>query len=119
VDVALEDDVVEESRISRLESDVSHMRGDIADLKTDGREMRKDVAALKADGAALRGEMITGFASLRDEMHKGDAALRDEMHIGFATLEKSVEKVSSDLKIWMYGFAGALLTIMAHSFKWI
>jgi predicted RNase H-like nuclease (RuvC/YqgF family) len=126
VDVALEDDVVEESRLSRLESDVSHMQGDIADLKTDVREMRKDIAALKSDGADLRSEMCTGFAALRGETQAGDAALRLEMEKGFGktdealgTLEKALQRTSLNDRIWMLLTAAAILSVMAHGFKWI
>src|SRR6266404_5208931 len=52
VSVVLEDDEVDE-RMVRLESDVAHMRSDIADIKTDARELR---AELKADINGLRGE---------------------------------------------------------------
>jgi outer membrane murein-binding lipoprotein Lpp len=108
VGVALEDDVVEESRISRLESDVSHMRGDIADLKTDVREMRKDIGVLKGDVAGLRGEM-----------QAGDAALRLDMQKGFGELDKKLERTSLGDRIWMLITAAGILAVMAHGFKWI
>jgi hypothetical protein len=100
----LEDDVMEESRVARLESDVAHMQRDIADMKVDIRDGRKEQGSLKAD-----------VASLRDEMHTGFAALCDEMHVGFGALHK--EALST--RIWMFSFAGGLLAVMAHGFKWI
>jgi hypothetical protein len=48
-------------------------------------------------------------------MHKGAAALHEEI----VKLEAAMTLAASNLKLWMYGFAGALLTLIAHSFKWI
>ncbi|HWM68669.1 MAG TPA: hypothetical protein VNO35_18915 [Steroidobacteraceae bacterium] len=93
MEAVLEDDVVEESRVARLESDVAHIQRDIADMKVDIREGRKEQGSLKAEIASLR----------------------DEMHVGFGNVQR--ELLST--RIWMFSLVGALLAVMAHGFKWI
>jgi hypothetical protein len=104
----LEDDVMDESQVARLVSDVAHLQRDSADMKVDIRDGRKELGFLKAE-----------VASLRDEMHTGFGALRHEMHVGFAALTEELVRTSLSNRIWMFSFAGGLLAVMAHGFKWI
>jgi hypothetical protein len=93
----LEDEVMDEARLGRLESDVAHIRSDISDLKADGRQIRSELGSLNARVAALQ-----------DEMHVSDEKLRHQMM-----------RTSLSQKIWMLSIAGTLLAVMAHGFKWL
>jgi predicted metal-dependent enzyme (double-stranded beta helix superfamily) len=104
----LEEEVMEETRLGRLESDVAHIRSDVSDAKTDIREIRSVLGSLNAVVAALR-----------DEMHVADDGLRLEMRTGFAELRHEIMRISLSLKIWMLSIAGTLLAVMAHGFKWL
>jgi hypothetical protein len=87
----LEEAVMEETRLARLQSDVGG-------LKTDIREIRSVLGSLNAVVAALR-----------DEMHVADDGLRLEMRTGFAELRHEMMRISLSQKIWTLSVAGTLL----------
>jgi predicted RNase H-like nuclease (RuvC/YqgF family) len=108
----LEDEVMDEARLKRLESDVAHIRVDISDLKTDGRQIRSEFGSLNARVAALQ-----------DEMHVSDGKLRDEIRTSHDTLRLEMRTSNDALRLemhtWMLSVAGTLLAVMAQGFKWL
>ncbi|HEX5461705.1 MAG TPA: hypothetical protein VFX20_17210 [Steroidobacteraceae bacterium] len=54
-----------EIRLTRLESDVEHVRSDVIDLKADVRELRTDFGELRKDFGELRSE----FGELEPSLH--------------------------------------------------
>jgi predicted RNase H-like nuclease (RuvC/YqgF family) len=126
----LEEEVMEETRLARLESDVAHIKSDISDAKTDIREIRSELGSLNAGVAALRDEMHVSVGELRNETRTSHDRLQLEMHTGFAeqndkhaSLRHEMMRISLSLKIWMLSIggtlAGTLLAVMAHGFKWL
>jgi hypothetical protein len=103
--VAVVEDTLEqqmEGRIARLESDVTHMRTDIADLKADHRQLRDAVTALSKFVCDMRDEMHTSFARVDGRFDK---------------LESKIDRKSLQDRLWMGGLI--LTALMAHGFKWL
>ena len=103
-----------DSRVARLESDVSFIRTDVADIKADLRQMRGEMTDLRKETHAglisVRGEIAdlrkdthAEFASVRGEI----ADLRGEMNRGF----KAVRVESVRQFRWLTG----LMIMMALS----
>ena len=126
----LEEEVMEETKLARLESDVAHIRSDVSDAKTDIREIRSELGSLNSVVAALRDEMHVGDDGLRLEMRTSHDRLQLEMQTGFAeqndkyaSLRHEMMRISLSLKIWMLSIGGTLtgtlLAVMAHGFKWL
>jgi hypothetical protein len=122
----LEEEVMEETRLARLESDVAHIKSDISDAKTDIRGIRSELGSLNTVVAALRDEMHVSIAELRMsddglrlETRTGFAESSAEMKAEYASLHYEIMRTSLSLKIWMLSIAGTLLAVMAHGFKWL
>lgn len=88
---------ITETRLARLESDVTHLKSDVADLKTDVRDIRKDLGG-------LRDEMRREFAELHKELAANSRAI-----------------VRGDLmnRIWMLLTCAAMLGVVAHGLHWL
>ena len=72
-----------DSRVARLESDVSFIRTDVADIKAGLVQMRDRMD----DGfKEVRGEI----AGLRSEMHAEITGLRSETHAGFGAVRAEI-----------------------------
>jgi hypothetical protein len=98
--VAVVEDTLEdqmEGRLAKVESDVAHLRTEVADLKADHRQLRETVIAL------------TKFVY----------DLRDEMHSSFVRLEAKIDKKSLQDRLWTGGLILTVLGVMAHGFKWL
>lgn len=78
--------------MTRLQSDVAHIRADLDDLKTDVRETPKDIGELPTDLAQLRMELRTDGR----ELTRGPLQTRT----------------------WMRLLCSAMLGIMAHGLHW-
>ncbi|HEX4266389.1 MAG TPA: hypothetical protein VHY36_00780 [Steroidobacteraceae bacterium] len=79
-----------EVRLTRLESDVAHIRSDVTDLKIDMREMRKDIGAL-----------------------------RDEFRKEFGELHKAIIRGDLMTRIWMLLMCAAMLGVVARGMHWL
>jgi chromosome segregation ATPase len=129
----LEEEVMEETRLARLESDVgglktdvsvlktdvAHIKSDILDIKTDIREIRSELGSVSAVVAALRDEMHVSDNGLHLEMRTGFAEQRSEMNDKHASLRHEMMRTALSLKIWVLCVSGTLLAVMAHGFKWL
>ena len=119
-----------EARIARIESDVSHMRTDVADIKVDLRSLRDRV-----DGAetTLRGEIKSVEVTLRGEIKGLESTLRGEIKGVESTLRSEIESLRdgqgilkaeiASAKIWglfLYiALAAANAGALARGFGWI
>jgi hypothetical protein len=59
-----------EERITRLESDVIHIRPDMSEMKSDLRELRKIIGALKHAVANLRVDLHGSTTALLNQIHR-------------------------------------------------
>ena len=100
-----------DSRVARLESDVSFIRTDVADIKADLRQMRGEIADLRKEThaellsvrgeiAGLRKETQTELISVRGEI----AGLRGQMSSGF-------KEVRGELTRHFRWMVGLMITI--------
>ena len=103
--LAMENSMVVEDRIARIESDVGELNGDV-----------KALYALVGESTVANAKE---FGSLRAEMEKGFGALRADMENGFGTLKSSIESA----KLWMLvtGVGSVILftfvTFLGHALK--
>jgi outer membrane murein-binding lipoprotein Lpp len=90
-----------EARIARLESDVAHMRADLADIKSDGRALRD---RLEQWSASLNAKIDRVSEQLNAKVDK----LKDEIH---------------SLKTWAlllyFALAAGMYATLARAFGWI
>ena len=97
-----------DSRVARLESDVSFIRTDVADIKAGLVQMRDRMD----DGfKEVRGEI----AGLRSEMHAEITGLRSETHAGFGAVRAEIAglRAQSERQFrWLVG----LMIMIALSF---
>lgn len=91
-----------EGRVSRLETFVEAMRGDIADIRQQLRELR-------AGQSALGTELRNGMSALRTEMHSELSAIRGEM----ATMFRWIVGLLFTLLLAMMGGFAAVYTQIA------
>ncbi len=92
---AMDDSMVIEDRISRLESDVSELKGDVKSLNA---RVGESITANAIEFGAVRAEMHKGFGELRGEMEKGLGTLRSDMERGFGMMRGEIEKSIGSLK---------------------
>lgn len=76
-------DQLPDSRVARLESDVTHIRSDIQDVKRDIRELRKELTGMREEIWRLERKLVQGLASNRIWMLLQSAALLGVMARGF------------------------------------
>lgn len=104
-----------ETRLDRLESDVTHIRSDVIDLKADVRELRKGVADTNEKIGGLRADMQQQIGDLRDDMRKEFADLHNEL----AANSKAVIRGDLTNRIWMLLTGAAILGVLAHGLHWL
>jgi len=101
-----------ESRITRIELDVQHIKADTADLRVELRRTndRIDVTNKRIEEVrdSLAAKMEAGYKELNEKIDDVYKELKDKLH---------------SLTLWallLYiTLAGGLLTVIARAFKWI
>lgn len=97
-----------DSRVARLESDVSFIRTDVADIKAGLVQMRDRMD----DGfKEVRGEI----AGLRSEMHAEITGLRSETHAGFGAVRAEITGLRSEMRAEITG----LRAQSERQFRWL
>ena len=91
------EEVQMEGRISRLESDVTHIQKDVADIKVDLKRLQDKVEA--------------GFTDIRQSIAQLTVAM--EKAYGKARV------ATLETRVWGLTTLGAILLLMARAFKWI
>lgn len=130
--------------VTELKADVRRIEGKVDAVKDVVSELRLDMIQREE---VLRGEMRAGFdESFRrvdgrfnqvddsfkkvdgtiEKIRDSDAEFRafvyasfDKVNASIAALALSTEKSLSRMTRWSIGVAAAILTVMAHGFKWI
>lgn len=115
-----------EARIARLESDVGHMRSDLAEVKADVRILRD-----KMDVTGIRlSERIDNLgARLDDKIDKSNSSLGariDELNAGlnglnvrFDGVKDSITAAKTQALLLYVALAGGMFGTMARGFGWI
>ena len=93
-----------EERIARLETKVDHIQSDVAELRTDARKLNDKIDAVDQKLTARIDSVKDSVTALALSGEKSFAALK---------IARLVDRVR-----WLV-ISGALLGIMARTFKWI
>lgn len=90
-----------EARIAQIESDVVHLRADVADIKIDLRSLRDKVDLLDAKLSEKTEKLAVGLVEMK------------------ASLESSIASAKIWLLLILIGYGTAILGAMARGFGWI
>jgi hypothetical protein len=86
-----------DTRLARLESDVTHLKSDVAYIKTDVREIR------------------TNLGGLRDDVRKEFA----ELHREIAANGKAIIRGDLMNRVWTLLICAAMLGVVARGLHWL
>ena len=90
-----------EARIAQIESDVGHLRADVADIKIDLRSLSDKVDLLDAKLSEKTEKLAVGLVEMK------------------ASLESSIASAKIWLLLILIGYGTAILGAMARGFGWI
>jgi len=125
-----------ENSVSKLESDIGHIKSYVSDLKTDVRSLNNKIDEVDKQLLDKIDEVDKRLSGKIDEVDKRLSgkidSLKEAVDKGFASvaLKFAEQKSSFDLRleelmrsrlydrIWMLMIAAALLGVMAKGFKW-
>ena len=92
-----------ETRLAKIESDVSYLRSDVLELKADQREIRQDLKTLSGEFGAFRVEVAKGFGAV-------DATIE--------SVKRWVILSGVSALITLLGVLGTLVAI-GHALRWV
>ena len=81
-----------EERVAKIESDLDHIRLDVAEVKGDNKSLRAEVHEFRIESHTFRTEVTKEFGLVREEI----AESRTETAKEFGLLRASIER----MKLW-------------------
>jgi chromosome segregation ATPase len=107
-----------EDRLGKIEAHIDHMRSDISDLKVDVRRLNDKIDGLDT---RLNGKIDGLDQKLSGRIDEVDKRLTGKIDSLKDTMEKEFRKLDRERlydRVWFLMIAAAILSVMAHGFKW-
>jgi chromosome segregation ATPase len=114
----LESEIPVEDRLGKIEAHIDHMRSDISDLKVDVRRLNDKIDGLDT---RLNGKIDGLDQKLSGRIDEVDKRLTGKIDSLKDTMEKEFRKLDRERlydRVWFLMIAAAILSVMAHGFKW-